>query len=117
MTLFERYDWLIVFLIVFIFALTILPRGKSSGIAEIYYDGALIRTVDLKNDTTFTLEQGMEILVASGRISVIESDCPDKICIGQGEIDRPGIPIVCVPNKILIKIRSTESSDFDIVTQ
>lgn len=50
-----------------------------------------------------------------GRVRMIESPCPDKICIKTSWIDQSGPMIICVPNQISIWIETAES-DFDGVS-
>lgn len=42
--------------------------------------------------------------VDKDRIRIIYSDCPDQDCVRQGWVSRPGQIVVCLPNKIVIKI-------------
>lgn len=83
--------------------------GKT---ADIYSDNKLIRTVSLENDDEFTVENGDGyniIRIRNGKISVIESDCKNQICVNQGEIDNNLFPIVCVPNGLVIRIVSVDA--------
>lgn len=50
------------------------------------------------------------------RVRVVESDCPDKLCVHMGWIDRPGRPIACLPNRVVVKIRGA-NEDFDFITK
>ena len=43
------------------------------------------------------------------------SPCPFKICMRQGSINNPGEVIICVPNKIMIRI--TGKKEIDGVTR
>ncbi len=45
-----------------------------------------------------------------------ESSCPDKTCIKQGRIDRPGEIIVCLPNKVTVEITGEIESGPDAVS-
>lgn len=110
-----KFDWLIIVILILAAIILFIPHGQSAPIAEIYHDGRLVMTVDLRVDSHFNLE-GMEIAVSGGRISGVDSDCPDRICVNQGAIDRPGIPIVCVPNRVVIKIPAGDTQ-FDAITQ
>lgn len=95
-------------------ALLFLFFGSSpqSGtkIAEIYSGGKLIRRIDLSSVTTayeFTVESdgGFNTVSAdSGGIAVTSADCPDLICVHTGKIRDSSAPIVCLPNKLVIKI-------------
>lgn len=37
-------------------------------------------------------------------IRMISSPCPDKICIRQGWINKAGETIVCLPNRVVIRL-------------
>ncbi|MCC2164321.1 NusG domain II-containing protein [Brotaphodocola catenula] len=93
-------------------------KGNSQNLAEIVYQGELIRTVDLssvKETETFTVgEPGAQntIQISPDGIGVIEADCRDQICVKQGIRSHGPEPIVCLPHKLSIRFKdSTESSD------
>ncbi|MBN2219205.1 MAG: NusG domain II-containing protein [Kosmotogaceae bacterium] len=116
MKFFTRNDILIVIAAFAIVILFVFPRGKASSFAEVYHDGRLVRTIDLSSDSEIFLDVGMVVKVQDGRISVIDSDCPEKLCVSQGAISMTNIPIVCVPNRTLIKIVSSQF-EVDAITQ
>lgn len=78
--------------------------------AWVSVDGEYIREIDLQAVTLpyeFTVETayGRNVLrVEHGQIAVIEADCPDLICVHQGFVDDSGIPIVCLPHKLVIEL-------------
>lgn len=82
----------------------------NSATAEIYSGEKLIKTVDLSKVTfpyEFTVKNGEcenIILIEKGRISVKEANCPDKLCVSMGAIENGVYPIVCLPNKMVVKI-------------
>ncbi|MEN2984045.1 MAG: NusG domain II-containing protein [Dictyoglomaceae bacterium] len=39
-------------------------------------------------------------------IKMISSPCPDKICIKQGWINKIGETIVCLPNRVVLRLES-----------
>ncbi|MGI5962276.1 MAG: NusG domain II-containing protein [Lawsonibacter sp.] len=80
-------------------------------VAKITLDGALIQEIDLEKvgaSYSFTVEGATgltnTILVESGRIRVLEATCPDQVCVEQGFISDGTVPIVCLPNKLIIEI-------------
>lgn len=91
--------------------------GSSPGIANIYQDGILIKSIPLEENSsaTFTVEgEGgafNQIEVADGKISVIEASCPDQICVKQGAIQNDLIPITCLPNHLVICIEEETTTD------
>lgn len=74
--------------------------------AYIYKDGELVEEVDLsKVDKTYTIKVGGNVvLVEKNCISMKEASCPDKLCIKQGRITNGSHPVVCLPNRVVIKV-------------
>lgn len=105
--------WVILFAALFILGaagfMLLKNRGEGS-IATIWQDGELLYTIDLSEvEESYTLrlecETGYNIITVSpGAIAVTEADCPDHTCVRQGEIKRPGIPIICMPHRLVIEI-------------
>lgn len=82
----------------------------SNPVAEIRQDGEVIKTVSLSEDTTFTIDSeygSNTIQVSGGAISVIEADCPDKVCVNTGAISGGYVPIICLPHHLEIVIASS----------
>ena len=42
--------------------------------------------------------------VHAGSARVIDSPCPDKVCVASGSISRTGQWIACLPNRVLVRI-------------
>jgi hypothetical protein len=56
--------------------------------------------------------------VRDGRVRMVKSACRDKICIGVGWIDTGGKSIICLPNRVVIRITGTrKSGKIDTVTE
>jgi hypothetical protein len=76
--------------------------------AEIYIGDELIDTVSLDDDQEFEVSRDGSynlIEVSGGKIRVAEADCPDKTCVHTGAKGRAGDLIVCLPNRLQIKIK------------
>jgi hypothetical protein len=55
------------------------------------------------------------IVMEADRVRVIDSDCPDKICVNMGWINRPGVPIACLPNRVIVSVKGdVEDGDIDL---
>ena len=91
-------------------------------VAEIYQDGVLIEVVNLDTTTEpisipVIYEDKENILVASnGGIRMESANCPDKLCVHQGEIRTGGTPIVCLPHRLVIQIKNGYSAT-DAISQ
>ena len=90
-------------------------RQAPVSYARIYKDGIQITdTVNLLAVTESysividsTIEtgsaEGLNIVeVDHGRIRISNADCPDRICIRQGWVSSGLVPIVCLPNRVVI---------------
>ncbi len=121
----KRLDIIIIVLVVAtsIATLGILrmtPNGKyEEKYAEISVDGEVIKTI-VFDDTTiadpFTIktELGANIIeIVNGRLTIIEADCPDKLCVKDGPISEPGEILVCLPHKIVVEIKGTSNAEVD----
>lgn len=99
--------FILAFLIVILICILVMSIKNDSMTANIYKDGKLFKTINLKNvkeSYTINIEEHNTVLVENGKISMYSADCPDKLCIKQGKITDFEIPIVCLPNKIIIRI-------------
>ena len=97
--------------------LAFLPGDRNpGGRAELYLDGALYRTVSLNVPQEFAVvaEFRNTVTVKDGKIAVTASDCPGGDCMHSGWVDSSGRSIVCLPNRLEIRIVS-ESGDVDFV--
>ena len=114
--------WIVVFSFVALLCLGIWlfisNVSSQSMIVGIYKDGSLVEKIDLNSVTdereiTLSGDFGDNvILVSNGRIEMKSADCPDKICVEHGELKSSSSPIVCLPNKVVIKFEgSTDGAD------
>ena len=83
------------------------PEGS---VARISVDGELLQTVDLSRVTEAydmdidTAYGHNTVHVEPGAISITEADCPDHVCVRRGAISGGGIPIICMPHRLIIEI-------------
>lgn len=98
-------------------AMTTAPDVMS---AEIIQDGKLLQRVLLKKGDPvmeFIIEYKggyNKLRTEDGCIAVIEADCPDKDCVKQGSLKKPGDSAVCLPHRLVIRL--TGKSEVDGVT-
>lgn len=85
--------------------------------AQIWVDNSLVKEVSLDRDNTFTIPEvpNMEFCISGGKIAVAHSDCPDKICVNTGFINKAGQTAVCLPNKTSVRIVSRGKNQPDAV--
>lgn len=75
---------------------------------EISVDGNVVKTLQLNRDAEFTVDGyhggTNHVVIKDGKVRVTKASCPDKLCIKQGAIHRTGDAIVCLPNRVIIRI-------------
>ena len=114
--------WIIIFSVATVLCLGvwlyISNVSSPSKVVGIYQNGSLVEKIDLNSVTddreiTLSGEYGDNvILVSNGHIEMKSADCPDKICVEHGELKSSSSPIVCLPNKVVIKFEgSTDGAD------
>ncbi|HPC38020.1 MAG TPA: NusG domain II-containing protein [Exilispira sp.] len=119
---FRKGDLIIYFLVILI---TILPfllpeltiksnpdnLDLNKTYVEIDYNGNKY-SYSLSENQTITLKNGLIIVeIKDKKVRVKQSDCPDKICVKRGWIEKPGQFIICMPNKLIVKIVGNEQYD------
>ena len=50
----------------------------------------------------------MVIQVRGGQVRVVSSPCPHKLCVRMGWANRAGDLIVCVPNRVVVRVEGGE---------
>ena len=51
------------------------------------------------------------------RVRVLQADCPDQLCVRQGWIEKAGDQLLCIPNRLLVEIRSKGADVIDTVAR
>lgn len=98
--------------------LAVFAGQKESRFAQIVQDGNVLYTVDLteKEAQSFEIPYAghmNRIAVKDGYIYMEEADCPDQLCVKMGEL-KPGMPIVCLPNHLIIEFAVQENEEIHI---
>ncbi len=114
----NKYDFILIGVVLFVFiGLTIFINfnSKSGNKALVYYDNKLVLEVNLDQKRQFYNVLGYNgnvvILKENGKIRVTEEVSPYHICSKQGFISKTYESIVCLPNKIVIKIEGKSNLD------
>lgn len=91
----------------------LVSQLSTGTVAVVRLDGEEIARIDLSKvseayEIPVESEYGFNrILVSPGGIAVIEADCPDGVCVRQGEIHQGGVPILCMPHRLSITIEGS----------
>ena len=96
-----------------IYAVSHSSTGNGQALyADIYQSGELLETIRLDtvpDEYTFEVpgEGGASntVCVRPGNIAIISANCPDQICVHQGFISTSLLPITCLPNRLVIRVK------------
>ena len=108
------------FMAIILFSVIAFSNKKTNKKALVYYDNNLIKTIDLNVDETVNYEVDgyngkLKLVVQNGKIKVEEENSPLHLCSKQGFIDKTYESIICLPNKIVIKIVSDNKENYDTI--
>ncbi len=109
----------IILLVVASFAgLKWMGRGSEFNQVIVEVDNALWGTYDLPigSDTKeilIDLGDGTynELILTSSGVSIKEASCPDQLCVSAANINIPGQTIVCLPNKVVVRIIGNQEGE------
>ncbi|MDO5444901.1 MAG: NusG domain II-containing protein [Eubacteriales bacterium] len=108
--------FIIVCAVVFGFLFSNVGNAGETPIAQIYLNGRLVREASLGIDAEFTVEgeYSNTVTVKDGKIFVSESSCPGQDCVHTGPLGRSGGCIVCLPNRMEIRLTSGTETDISV---
>jgi hypothetical protein len=104
----------IILIIVLLSFILLKITSKDSKTASVYYKDNLLLTIDLTINKEYIVSGyngNVVIEVKKGKIKVKEETSPLHICSKQGWVDSVYEPIICLPNKIVIKLNSKNDLD------
>ncbi len=115
---------------VIIIAFLVLMGFKAFGFTDdkryvlIEVDGSLHQKISIgangpNSKITVPVANGKNTVeIDKNRVRMLYADCPDKDCVNQSWISRPGQMIVCLPNRVIIKIENKprDKADIDAVS-
>lgn len=98
----------------------IAQARPNDALVGVYQNGQLVRTVDLSAvtqpyDFVLTGTGTCVVHVEDGTIYMLSSTCPDQLCVKHGSLGN-GLPIVCLPNKVVIRWLSETDKGYDAMT-
>ncbi|PIV55626.1 hypothetical protein COY52_08645 [Candidatus Desantisbacteria bacterium CG_4_10_14_0_8_um_filter_48_22] len=116
------WDKIVISSISFFSVASLFTLSSHMGMAEraiVSQNGARIAEISLKEDGVKDLPVTtgkMKYEVRQGRVRILESDCPRKMCMHQNWIGGTGQVIVCLPNKVIMEIEGGTNTRYDILS-
>ena len=95
--------------------ITIFAGRQAPGYVRVSVNGRITAEYRLDTDREFSVTgyDGGEVrgTISGGIVDVTSATCPDKICVNHTVIKRTGESIVCLPNRVVITIISSDEDD------
>ena len=122
----RKKDFILIFVVSLIiagaFGVNYFVNTKNVDSIEIYMDNKLYKTYDIndKEEIKIKSKEGYNIVKIHDKgVEIIEASCPDKVCMHQGFITKSSESIVCLPNKVHIKITTEDNheSEEDVISK
>ena len=99
----------------------LLPGGAGNQV-EIIQNGTLVQTIQLpRTGAPETIEisgpaGGNTVEISENGVRVVSADCPDQICVAHGYLREDTGPIVCLPNRLVVRFAGdTKETGVDAV--
>ena len=98
-------------LVLFLFSFT----GDDALRAEIYVDGEKMHSIALSDvQESYTLtENYCQLLIEKDGVTFLHSDCADQLCVKKGKLKRQGDTMACVPEKVVVLLKSDKQNKID----
>ncbi len=107
----RRNDMLLIMAIlsaILILALTYSLTRKEGAYAVVLKNNEEIGRYSLAEDREVPIKTGDKVTnilsIKDGKAQMESAVCPDKICVKHRPIDKSGQTIVCLPEKVVVKI-------------
>ena len=102
-----------------VFAFVFKNISDDNLIAEVYFEGEIIDTVNLAEKEEKVITTGVHnktvIRADKGRIYFLSSCCEDEICVESGMLEKNGDFASCLPEKVIVKVRGEKRDNIDAI--
>ncbi|MCD8081971.1 MAG: NusG domain II-containing protein [Clostridiales bacterium] len=113
---FTRKDFILIVAILVIAAVGALAnfiiRQRPAARVEVSVDGSVVATYRLDDEVDTILETwsggSNHLVIHEGSARITEASCPDHICVNEGRISQNGEMIVCLPNRLIVRVVEPE---------
>lgn len=110
---FNKRDIVIIALIAAVCVVALLLPRNDGGYAEITENGEVIALLDLGDDCEYPVGGKYKIVITVKDASAYfsSSDCPDRVCVRTGKLEKAGDIAVCAPAGVAVRITGKASQD------
>lgn len=113
----NKNDWILCIIIAFLccFGIYQMINKKEATIAIVYHKNNQVLTIPLTEERKQYEVMGtngiVKIEVAHQKIRVVEETSQKHLCSKQGAVGKETASIICLPNEIVIQLKSEDTVD------
>lgn len=108
-------DIILILLVLFAIGLSmrqLLSQGDDKTV-YVFKEDRLFGTYPFDRDRIVKIDVHNTLQIKDAKVRMQKADCPDQRCIKQGASSI--LPIICLPNKVSVEVRSRDSKKIHIV--
>ena len=97
-----------------------MKTGTQEGnVVVIYREGEKIQELPLHVNTEVLIQNDYtnKLIVKDKKVAIEESDCPGMDCVHSGAISGKGRSLVCLPNRVEVRIEGEIDSEVDFIVR
>lgn len=102
-----------IIIIICLIMLSFMTNSNSNQSAVIYYNDEIILEVPLNKKEEYQVNGYLGVLLVEtdiNKVRVKKETSPKHLCSLQGWVDNSYTPIICLPNRIVIKIKNSDNN-------
>ena len=77
---------------------------------EVSINGEITNKYSIDENIEIMLKTGNVLVIKDGNVCISNADCPDGLCVKQGTISKVNESIICLPNKLGVRIVEDNTS-------
>ena len=77
---------------------------------EVSINGEITNKYSVDENIEIMLKTGNVLVIKDGNVCISNADCPDDLCVKQGTISKANESIICLPNKLVVRIVEDNTS-------
>jgi hypothetical protein len=108
-------------LILTVLSFPVIKHFQHEGkLVVIEVDGKLVGNFSLGEDRLIPVDGKLgttRVEIVGNGVRVLDSPCPHKLCVKSGSISRSGETLVCLPNRVVIRIKGKGEPSVDAVSK
>lgn len=110
----KRYDFYLILALIFValslFFVNHITKDQGKYVV-IYVNNEEFKTLPLSEDLTLSINGKNTVTIKDGKVFMESADCPDQLCVHQKPLDMSGRDIVCLPNRVTVRVIGEKEVD------